>query len=180
MVIQKVGLVCDTANSNKYYDVFLYLNDEGVMTFESQYGAIGSSPKAGVCSNGSFCPKTVFKNGTLENHVKRLVGEANNLIQSKMRKGYKATGTVTEFDAAWVLSDLSIRLKLAGNAPTSVSDDEIVVEVVGIAAGVYRVAKVLADFNYEVLGEAVNPFLLTVRIGDMAKVMKKGDGWVLV
>jgi hypothetical protein len=54
------------------------------------------------------------------------------------------------------------------------------VEVIGIIGGVIRVAKVTSDYQYDVLGVALNPRQRDMRIGDVASVVESTNQLELV
>ncbi len=84
IVIQKITLECVTIKSNKFYGVALVVEDD-TLKMETEYGAIGSSPKQGV-SGSIEMPNVRQLAGSrdFEVAVASLVSEASKVVHSKL------------------------------------------------------------------------------------------------
>lgn len=183
-IISSIKLVCQQGASNKFYNVQIVL-DGDQLSMRSEYGAIGSSPKNGVGGSFVIDMKVAADNPSkLTNGVNKLVNEGNSLAQTKIKKGYEVVTGQSRMSVQDVIAALDTIYDISAalakqNAPQAPAGS-VEVEVVGIIAGVAKVAKVLADFNYEVLGEACNPSKKAIRIGDVVKVHQQNGHWILV
>lgn len=183
-IISSIKLVCQQGSSNKFYNVQIVL-DGDQLSMRSEYGAIGSSPKNGVGGSLVIDMKRAADNPSkLTNGVNKLVNEGNSLAQTKIKKGYKVTTGQSRMSVQDVMAALDdiydISASGAKQSTQQAPVGSVEVEVVGIISGVAKVAKVLADFNYEVLGEAHNPSKKAIRIGDVVKVHQQNGHWILV
>lgn len=59
-------------------------------------------------------------------------------------------------------------------------DEGFIVEVVAMVQGVAKIAKVLSDFSYDVVGVMKIPSSLGIKIGDNVKVKQSDSMWQLV
>ena len=183
-IISSIKLVCQNGSSNKFYNVQLVLENDQ-LSMRSEYGAIGSSPKNGVGGSFIIDMKAAVDNPSkLTNGVNKLVNEGNALAQTKIKKGYEVVTGQSRMSLQDVMAALDAIYDITSKveeAQVKASGVEMIdVEVVGMVAGVAKVAKVLADYSYEVLGEVVNPKKKAVRVGDVVKVHDQNGRWILV
>lgn len=182
--ISKISMTFTRGNSNKYYDVFFALED-GFLSVKTEYGRIGANPSIGVCSSFKMDVEEVIQSGTIGAAIDKLISEANKIVSSKTAKGYIINGN-NNFNGSAIEKSLRSIFKTAASTSvgkqqdnTSPLTNSIEVEVVGMSCGVPTVAKVLGDFNYQVLGEALNPYGRQVRTGDVVNVFQKENRWIL-
>lgn len=179
-----VKLQFQDGRSNKYYDVVFYLKKNGYLVLTSEYGRIGSAPKNGVGGTFEFDAKQHILDGTLGSKLQKLVSEADVIVKSKLAKGYTPKGA-SSFNVVAMRTILENILNVSTPAPSAskkAKDTSLPVErveVIDMCRGIPKVAKVLADFNFEVLGNALNPQGKTVRIGDVVDVCNKNGEWVI-
>lgn len=185
IVIQKITLEFITIKSNKYYDVALVVEND-TLKIETGYGAIGASPKQGV--SGSFVIPGVSRSAgsrDFEVAVASLVSEANKVVHSKVKKGYTSQSkTINTMDCL-----KKIYSHFPSGAPQKVAAtvtpsnppalDSVEVEVIGIDWPQLKIAKVLDNFDYEVLGEVLAGQGTAHRIGDTIRVTKTDTGYAL-
>lgn len=181
--IAKVKMTLQNRSSNKYYDVIFYLKDNGQLVLNSEYGRIGTSPKNGVAGTFSIDAAQEIQNGKIGALLQKLVLEADVIVQTKLNKGYSANGKKS-FDVSAMRNSLEriLNVSTPAAAPKQAKQPSfavIQVEVVDMVCGVPKVAKVLADFNYELLGDALNPTGKTVRVGDIIDVYSKNNRWLV-
>jgi predicted DNA-binding WGR domain protein len=182
--LQKVELECTKGSSNKFYHVEIVLDAGDMVTFRSWYGPIGKNGQPGV--SGSFVcdAREAIKSRTIDNHIAKLCAEANKLIQGKAKKGYNSVGPLSSINPATLITQLHSRFPDAVNATTQQPKAPVAgafeVEIIGISMGVIRVAKVLEDFNYDVLGDAKNPKQRSVKTGDVVSVISRNNQMELV
>lgn len=115
---------------------------------------------------------------TLPERISDLATEAQVIIQAVIAKGYEPTTTgIVDIEA--LTNDMQERAQLAltrqiaqafMSASTNAPADSFDVEVIGIDQGRLKVAKVLADFSYDVVGYAQNDEELPAKIGDIVRV----------
>ena len=183
-VIEQVTLECTTGSSNKFYNVNIILDIDGIVTVGTWFGPIGKAGQRGVVGGFSFNAKECISNRTIDNSAAKIAAEANKLINSKIKKGYEVTGNKTSIDPVDLIKQLHSRfpavVKEAAQQPKAPVDGAFEVEIISISASVIRVAKVRADYSYEVLGEAINPNRREVRTGDIVRVTKKGELLALI
>lgn len=188
IVIQKITLECITVKSNKFYDVALVV-ENNTLKIETGYGAIGASPKKGV--SGTFVvPDVRQSTGSVEfeRGVAGLAYEANDILLSKLKKGY--TGSSTMINTASALKKIYshfpsvVAQKAAANSTATASNppalNSFEVEVIGINWPQLKIAKVLDNFDYDVLGEVLAGQSTSHRIGDTILVTKTANGYEMV
>lgn len=115
---------------------------------------------------------------TLPARISDLAIEAQVIIQGIIAKGYEPTTTgIIDVDA--LTNDMQERAQLAFtrqlaqafmSATTDAPAGSFDVEVIGMEQGRIKVAKVLADFSYDVVGYAQNDEELPAKIGDIVRV----------
>lgn len=179
-VMQEIELLCQTGNSNKFYEITVYLVGTKLI-FGTKYGPIG---KKGT--DGAFGKKIIpdvrvaIANRTFENDVARLVFEANTIKDSKLKKGYRvASGGLDSpaiIKAVYNLYPSTSSSPAHGATQAPPSDTAFKVEITSILAHQIKVAKVLHDYTYEVVGEALNPLKLSLRTGDVVMIDKAKKG----
>lgn len=186
IVIQTITLECITNKSNKFYDVALVV-ENNKLKIETEYGAIGATPKQGV--SGSFVIPDVRESAgssAFENSVSKLVHEANQILNSKVKKGY--TGNVTSFQPVFALqkiySHFPSNAEQKAAAPTQATSksqaiNSFEVEVIDIDWPRLKIAKVLESIEYELIGEVQADMSKTYRIGDIIRVLKSNKGYAL-
>ena len=183
-IIQNVQLTCTKGSSNKFYNVEIVLGNDGLLVMQSSYGAIGQSGKSGVGGSFSIDVKSAIANRTIDGNVAQLATEASKLIQSKLKKGYDIVSSTTRINPVEVIKALHVMFPDDAKAATQQPKEPVVgafdVEIIGIKMGCIRVAKVLADFNYDVLGEAKNPKQRSVKTGDVVSVISRNNHLELV
>lgn len=149
---------------------------------------IGGSAVPGVELKCCFNVSTAIQNGTLEQIVEKLTNEANSIISKKMAKGYQPVGK-NSFKPSEICALLkecqvsenpTIQIPSPPNGIIQSQPKGIPVEVIGMEMGVAKVAKVLPDLNYEVLGVIANAAGKLIRIGDCLMVQWSGEQLVLV
>lgn len=187
IVIQKITLECVTIKSNKFYGVALVVEDD-TLKMETEYGAIGSSPKQGV-SGSIEMPNVRQLAGSrdFEVAVASLVSEANKVVHSKVKKGYSAQSKT--FDPIECLKKIyshfpsGAEQKAAAKSTATASNppalNSFEVEVIGINWPQLKIAKVLENFDYDVLGEVLAGQSKSHRIGDAIRVIKTDTGYAL-
>ncbi|WP_445766727.1 hypothetical protein [Rheinheimera sp.] len=184
-VIEQVELECTKGSSNKFYTVKLSLDIDGAVSMQAWHGPIGKSGQPGVSGSFSFDVKEAIANRTLDNQVAKLVSETNKLIETKVKKKhYNVVNGVSSINPTVIISRL---LQLFPDAATAASqqpkkpvEGAFEVEIIGISAGTIRVAKVLPDYQYDILGEVLNPRGRATRIGDVVSVVSKDSRLELV
>lgn len=183
IVIQKITLECITVKSNKFYDVSLVVEDD-TLKWESEYGVIGSSPKKGV--SGSLELTNVCQlvgSRDFEVAVASLVSEANKVVHSKVKKGYTSQSkSLNTFDClkniyAHFPTGPVQKAAVTANNPPALNSFEV--EVIGIDWPRLKIAKVLENFDYDVLGEVLAGQSTSHRIGDTIRVTKTDTGYAL-
>lgn len=183
-ILQNVRLTCTKGSSNKFYNVEIVLGDGGLLVMQSTYGAIGQSGKSGVGGSFSIDVKEAIRNRTIDNNVSKLAAEANKQVQSKVKKGYDVVSGNTRIDPVDVIKAIHKLFPDDVNAATQQPKAPVAgafdVEIIGISMGVISVAKVLEDFNYDVLGEAKNPKKRSVKTGDVVSVLSVNNQLELV
>lgn len=188
IVIQTITVECVNQTSNKFYEVVLVVHWDKLV-LETSYGGKNSKPKQG--KGGSFVvPDVASTAGSreFENRVASLVSDANTILKSKIKKGY--TGRQTAFDPIVVLGRIYNHFPSSAAAKVSSPQTDaatasapvlngISVEVIGISASRIKIAKVLGNYDYEVLGEVANPLTKPIRIGDVVQVVQSAGGYTL-
>lgn len=183
IVIQKITLECVTIKSNKFYDVALVVEDD-TLKMETEYGAIGSLPKQGISGSVEVPNVRQFAGSRdFEVAVASLVSEANKVVHSKLKKGYTSQSkTLNTIDC---LKKIYSHFPSGAeqNTTATVSDppalNSFEVEVIGINWPQLKIAKVLENFDYDVLGEVLAGQSTSNRIGDTIRVTKTDTGYAL-
>lgn len=115
---------------------------------------------------------------TLAARINDMAIEAQVIIQGVIARGYESAATgIVDVDA--LIKDMQERAQLAFtrqlaqafmSATTDAPAGSFDVEVIGMEQGRIKVAKVLADFSYDVVGYAQNDEELPAKIGDIVRV----------
>lgn len=183
-IIQSVELECTTGSSNKFYHVQIVIDVDNLVSMRSIYGPIGKSGQAGVGGSFKFNAKEAINLRTIDSHMSLLADEANKLLASKTKKGYQPVGKMSVIDNFIATRALRGMFpdddKAAKQQPKEPVAGAFDVEIIGISMGAIRVAKVLDDSNYDVLGVASNPKQRSVKTGDVVSVISKNDQLELV
>lgn len=183
-VIAQVRLENRKGSSNKFYCVHVSLGMDGLVTIGTWYGPIGKRGQEGVVGAYSFNAKDRIEDKTIGVCAAKIAEEANKLIGSKTKKGYVVVSNETSISPVNVIQRLQSRISEviegADQEPKEKIDGAFEVEIISISGGVIRVAKVLEDYSYDVLGEAINPKRREVITGDIVRVTKKGEQLALI
>ncbi|WP_158626518.1 hypothetical protein, partial [Corallococcus sp. AB049A] len=126
----------------------------------------------GVELKCSFNAIDAVRDGTTEGLAAKIVNEANQIIEKKIRAGFrvKAGSVINPVD---IIKTLYKECKGRAEDVSQVDkgntgkDESISVEIIGMISGVAKIARVLSDFSYNVIGEIKIPSRISVRIGDV-------------
>lgn len=176
--LQQVELVCQTGSSNKFYEITFYLVGTKLI-FGTQYGPIGKSGNHGAYGKLQIPDVCLaIANRTLENDVAAIVKEANKVKDSKLKKGYQvASGEIDAIELIVAIYKLYPSTKpVQSPSQNPPSDTAFEVEITSILAQQIKVAKVLPDFSYDVIGQAINSKKLSLKTGDMVIIDKAKQG----
>lgn len=179
MVISNIYLVCQTNNSNKWYEVQIVLN-KGILSLVSEYGSLSNATKRnGVGGSFVMDVAAAIDNDSVTSQIQKLVLEANAIAHTKTKKGYVAQGGQDTLSLFEVKKALEKVMPLKTPKPVKeviASTDFLTVQIVKIVNDIIQVA----DFSYEVLEDVLNPENAPVEIGDVVKVHQQNGRWILV
>ena len=186
-VIAQVNLEFSDLQSVRSYSVQIYLHTDGMVRGGTMYQrVIGGASQAGVELKCSFNAFDAIQKLKMEGLVAKITHEANQIIEKKIKAGYRVIGGKV-IDPVSIIKMLynESRSKADGMAnqqpnDTAQKDEGFIVEVVGMVEAVTKIAKVLSDFSYDVIGEMKIPSRISIKIGDNVKVKQSGSTWHLV
>lgn len=181
IVINSLELEYTKGSSNKFYN-FRVIHENNELRIETEYGAIGASPRKGNAFIATSNVNKDIKEGTIEPKIVKMVGAAQKAINVKRKKGYVHvnTGNIDSIEIIRMIYKISGINKpsdatVSATAPV-VDENAMIVEVVNVQGGLIEVAEVLADFSYKSLGRALNPNKLVIGFGDMVRISPNSAG----
>lgn len=185
-IIAHASLVNTDNASTRTYNVHIYLHSDGTVRGSTVFQRkLGGSAMPGVELKCTFNANDAIRDRLLEGWAAKIAHEANRIIDKKIKAGFgfRAGSSIHPVE---IIKTLLQECKVRAEEVSSVDkghtgkDESISVEIIGMISGVAKIATVLPDFSYNVIGEIKIASRISVKIGDFVKVQRMGDAWQLV